>query len=70
MKTETLLNEILNLPFEEQKKLIQQVQKLIVPIKTKLEMEEAAEQLVSEYQSNYDLTVFTGIDIDEFYETR
>ena len=38
--------------------------------KNKIQMQEAAEALYTEYANNKELTAFLAIDLDEFYETR
>ena len=36
----------------------------------KNQMQIAAESMVNEYKSNEELTLFTNIDFEEFYETK
>ncbi|MEX2379956.1 MAG: hypothetical protein WD530_04400 [Vicingaceae bacterium] len=70
MKSKDLIEEILRLPLEEQKKLIQLAQNLVKVADNKSQMGKAAEQLVTDYETDYELTAFTDIDMDEFYEAN
>ncbi|MFW5832435.1 MAG: hypothetical protein ACOC1D_02010 [Prolixibacteraceae bacterium] len=70
MKTSDLLKEIEQLPL---KKRIFLIEKTLQSIRLKedlKEMEMAAEALYSDYKTNKELTAFTDIDFETFYETR
>jgi hypothetical protein len=70
MNTTEILNEITNLPL---RKRIYVIEKAIRSIREQEElskMEEAANLLLKDYESDYELTSFTTIDFEDFYEAR
>ncbi|MFA9392837.1 MAG: hypothetical protein ACERKD_23720 [Prolixibacteraceae bacterium] len=70
MNASDIIKEIEKLPISNR---IYIVEKAIQSIRKKEEfkrMEEAADVLLSDYKSNYELTSFTNIDMDSFYETK
>ena len=69
MQTYTLLNEIQRLPVSRQMYIAEIIIKSVRKKESKNQMELAAEQLYNEYATNKELTVFTNIDFDNFYET-
>ncbi len=71
MQAKLLLNQIYNLPFEEKLFLIEKtIQSIKKQIPKQSSLGKAAKLLLSEYQNNKELTVFTGIDHEDFYEAR
>jgi hypothetical protein len=70
MQTQVLISEILNLPIDDRITIIKQTIDSIqsdVSIK-KINTRKAAELLLEEYQKNKELTAFTAIDSEDFYE--
>ncbi|MGA2298513.1 MAG: hypothetical protein ABSG15_13285 [FCB group bacterium] len=71
MYSKTLLNEIKSLPVEERLYLIEQTLKSIRRTKSeKQDILKASRSLKSEYLSNKELTAFTPLDSEGFYEAR
>ena len=71
MHSKTLLNEIKSLPVEERLYLIEQTLKTIRKKKPEKQViSKAAQLLKSEYINNKELTVFSGLDSEGFYEAR
>ena len=71
MQTKTLLNEIESLPVEDRLYLIEQTLKSIRRKKpVKQDILKAARSLKSEYLNNKELTAFTSLDSEGFYEAR
>lgn len=69
MSTREIILGIKKLPYKERLKIIE------IAIKTLEEtdeerMEKAAKALSKEYKTDKNLTAFTDIDLDHFYETR
>ena len=69
MQTYTLMNEIQSLPVPQQMYIAEMIIKTARIKESKTQMEFAAEQLYNEYTTNKELTIFTNIDFDNFYET-
>jgi hypothetical protein len=70
MRTADILKEIERLPVS---KRIYIIEKAIHSIRTqgeKSELRKAADVLLQDYQSDKDLTAFTQLDFESFYETR
>ena len=69
MRTYTLINEIQRLPISRQMYIAEMIIKSVRKKESKNQMQLAAEQLYNEYATNKELTIFTNIDFDNFYET-
>lgn len=69
MQTYTLINEIRQLSLAKQMYIAEMIIKTVRKQGNKSQMELASEQLMNEYETNKELTVFTSIDFDNFYET-
>ncbi|WP_372948747.1 hypothetical protein [Mariniphaga sp.] len=70
MKADELLKEIEKLPLHKRMYL---VEKTLHTIRKKEDLDQmnlAAEALYSDYKKDKDLTAFTDIDFEDFYETR
>jgi hypothetical protein len=69
MTTKTLLNEIYTLPLEKRiflvKKALESIRK---ETPSKQALENAAHKFVNEYKQNKELTSFTSLDSEGFYE--
>jgi hypothetical protein len=69
METVAILNEIQRLSFTKQIFIAEWILKTIRHRETKTQMEIAADKLYNDYLNDKELTVFTNIDFDGFYET-
>lgn len=70
MRTNEIIKEIKRLPIS---KRIYVVEKTIHSIRTqddKKQMEKAAYTLRSDYKSDNELTIFSNLDFEDFYEAR
>ncbi len=70
MQTNKIIEEISKLPISKRLYVIEKAMSSIRLEKEKSDMEAAAELLVSEYEVNNELTIFTELDLEEFYEAR
>jgi len=69
METVTIIHEIQRLPFTKQIYIAEWIIKSIRQRETKSQMEIAAEKLYKDYLNDKELTVFTNLDFENFYET-
>ena len=69
MQTYTIINEIQRLSISRQMYIAEMIIKSVRKKESTKQMELAAEQLYNEYETNKELTIFTNIDFDNFYET-
>lgn len=69
METYTMINEIQKLSMPQQMYIAEMIIKSMRKIESKNQMEFAAGQLYNDYATNKELTLFTNIDFDNFYET-
>jgi hypothetical protein len=68
MTTATLLNQIYHLPVSERMLI---VERTIRSIRTEnSDLANAAALMADEYRNNMELTAFTQLDMEDFYETR
>ena len=70
MKTKELIKEIQRLPINERILIVERTLKSIRMNQSKKRMKKAANVLHEDYRSDDELTAFTDIDFDDFYETR
>lgn len=70
MDATEILDQITKLPLRKRIYVIEKAIKSIREQEELSRMEEAANLLLNDYQSNYELTAFTQIDFDDFYEAR
>ena len=70
MKTEEIIKEIQRLPIDQRFYVIERAIKSIRRQDDKKQLEKAADALYSDYKSDEELTAFTKIDFEDFYETR
>ena len=69
MSTREILQSIRQLPFNERLSIIEKALKTLHESKdTKLE--KAANALMADYKTDKELTAFTAIDFENFYEAR
>jgi len=70
MNVSDLVKEIEKLPLHERILVIEKALRSLRHIESAEEMKRAARELREEYKSDKDLTAFTSLDLDDFYETR
>ncbi len=70
MKTTELIKEIQKLPLRKRIYVIERTIRLIRKQEEASQMEIAAEALYEDYKDNKELTAFTNIDFESFYEAR
>ena len=70
MQIEELIHEIQLLPMSKKVYLIEETLKSIKKEELTLQMESAAEELSEEYLTNKNLTAFTELDLESFYEAK
>jgi hypothetical protein len=70
MKTEELIKELEQLPINERMMVIERTVHSIRVQSEKRNMSQAANALAGEYEQNEDLTSFTALDMERFYEIR
>jgi single-stranded DNA-specific DHH superfamily exonuclease len=70
MNTSQILDEIKKLPVQRKIFLIEKTIQEIRKQTENNQMEIAAESLYDEYKTNKELTIFTDIDFEKFYEPR
>jgi len=70
MNATEILNEITHLPLRERIYVIEKAIRSIREQEESSKMEEAANLLLKDYESDYELTSFTTIDFEDFYEAR
>jgi len=70
MKTTELIKEIQKLPLRKRIYVIERTIRLIRKQEEDSQMEIAAEALYEDYKDNKELTAFTNLDFESFYEAR
>ena len=71
MSTTQLLSEINQLPLPERLRLVEMaIHSIRQATPAKPDMAEAAQLLLADYQSDPELTAFTALDQESFYEAR
>lgn len=70
MKTKELIKEIQKLPVRKRIYVIERSIHLIVKEEEEDQMKQAADELYADYLSDGELTAFTNLDFENFYETR
>jgi len=70
MRTNEILNEIKRLPISKRIYVVEKAIHSIRKQEDKNDMKKAADLLFSDYNSNRDLTVFTNLDFENFYEAK
>jgi hypothetical protein len=70
MGTKELIREIQRLPIGKRMLVIERTLKSIRESEFKKKMGKAVDTLLSDYGSDPELTVFTNIDFDNFYEAK
>ncbi|HDH31623.1 MAG TPA: hypothetical protein ENH26_02520 [Candidatus Wolfebacteria bacterium] len=70
METLEIIKQIEQLPLDKRMFIIEKALKSIREIEIKGKMSLAVNELQEEYKTNKDLTAFTDIDFENFYESR
>jgi len=70
METIEIIRQIEQLPIDQRILIIEKTLKLIREREIKEKMSKAVEELHEEYKTDKNLTAFTDIDCDSFYETK
>ena len=70
MSTKEIISEIDKLPIQERLLLVVLTLKKIRSAAIYDQMSFAAEELANEYRTNKELTIFTQLDLENFYEAR
>lgn len=69
-KATDILKEIQSLPLQDRILVIEKALKSLKKEENKRELQRAARELLEEYKSDKDLTAFTDLDMENFYEPR
>lgn len=69
MSTKEIIQSINNLPFKERIIILEKVLKSLHETKSN-KLEKAAKALASNYLNDEELTIFTSIDLEKFYDAR
>lgn len=70
MKSEEIIKEINRLPLRKRIYVIEKAIHSIREQEDKEQMSKAVDSLYSDYENDKELTVFTNIDFEDFYETK
>ena len=70
MKTKEIIKEIKKLSIKERLQIIERTARTIQTDDEKEQMKKAADQLYDDYKNDTELTAFTDLDFEDFYETR
>jgi hypothetical protein len=69
-KVSDILREIEDLPLQDRILVIEKALKSLKKEGNKRELRRAARELLEEYKTDKDLTSFTDLDLENFYEPR
>jgi len=70
MSTQEIIKEINKLPVQERLFVVEKTLEIIRSKELQQQLTIAAEELASEYKTNKELTSFSSLDLEEFYEAR
>lgn len=70
METKEIIREIEKLTIRERLQIIERTAKTIQADNEKGQMRKVADQLYDDYKDDAELTVFTDLDLEDFYEAR
>jgi len=70
MKATEIIKEITRLPINRRIFIVEKTLKSIREVEEKDTITKAVSALLPDYSNDTELTVFTGIDFDKFYEAR
>lgn len=69
METKEILKEIEKLPLKEKLLLVEKTLRHIREHSDDI-LDKAVDSLLSDYKSDYELTAFSGLDLENFYEAK
>ncbi len=69
MSTKEIIQSIKKLPFNERLAVIEKALKTLHE-SADTQLDKAAKALMNDYKTDKELTAFTALDIENFYETR
>ena len=70
MGTADIIMEIQRLPLDKKFYVVEETLKSIRKDETNRQMEIAVEELYTDYKNDMELTSFTTLDLERFYETK
>ena len=70
METKDIIREIEKLTVNERLQIIEKTARTIQVDGKKKQMREASDQLYNDYKNDTELTAFTDLDLEGFYEAR
>lgn len=70
MRTSEIIKEIQRLPIPKRIYVIEKSMRLIRIQESKSNLKKAADSLISDYKTDSELTAFTNLDFEDFYETK
>ncbi len=70
MNTKELINEIQKLPLKKQIFVVERTMQIMRKQEEKSQMKTAADALYEDYMADKELTQFTNLDFENFYEAR
>jgi hypothetical protein len=70
MQTIDIIREIQNLPLDKKFFVVEELIKAIKMEEISYKMKAAAKELLSDYTVDKELTAFTALDFEDFYETK
>lgn len=70
MSTTDLIEEIQKLPVNQKFRVIEATLKFIKEGETNNQLTIAAEELYKDYKEDKELTAFTSLDLEQFYEAK
>lgn len=70
MRTSDIIKEIKRLPVSKRIYVVEKTMRSIREQEDENNMKEAADALLLDYKTNTELTVFTNLDFEGFYETK
>ena len=70
MSTQEIISEINRLPVQDRLLIIEKTLEVIRATELGQQLSVAADVMATEYKSNKELTAFTSLDLEDFYEAR
>ncbi len=70
MQTKEIIQEIQRLPLSKRYFVLEEIIKMLKKEELESKMDMAVNELQVDYQTDKELTSFTSIDFDSFYESR
>ncbi len=70
MKTNEILKEIQRLPISKRIYVVEKTMHSIRTEEDRNQMSKAADKLLADYKTNEELTIFSKLDFEDFYEAK